>query len=72
MAKPVEVGTVGSYFELLSDPLHLRNRKHLLVEIMVIAVRVFCMRFFWTPEVPGRTIADQATLTAYVCSRTSP
>ena len=38
MAKLVDVGTIGSYFESLSDPRHLRNRKHLLVDIMVIAV----------------------------------
>jgi predicted transposase YbfD/YdcC len=38
MAKLIDVGTVGSYFESLSDPRHTRNRKHLLVDIMVIAV----------------------------------
>ena len=38
MAKLVDVGTIGSYFESLSDPRHRRNRKHLLVDIMVIAV----------------------------------
>ena len=38
MAKLVDVGTIGSYFESLSDPRHHRNRKHLLVDIMVIAV----------------------------------
>lgn len=38
MAKLVDVGTIGSYFESLSDPRHDRNRKHLLVDIMVIAV----------------------------------
>jgi predicted transposase YbfD/YdcC len=38
MAKLVDVGTIGSYFESLSDPRHWRNRKHLLVDIMVIAV----------------------------------
>ena len=30
--------TIGSYFESLSDPRHTRNRKHLLVDIVVIAV----------------------------------
>jgi predicted transposase YbfD/YdcC len=38
MAKLVDVGTIGSYFESLTDPRHSRNRKHLLVDIMVIAV----------------------------------
>jgi predicted transposase YbfD/YdcC len=34
----VNVGSIGSYFESLSDPRHTRNRKHLLVDIVVIAV----------------------------------
>lgn len=38
MAKLVDVGSLGSYFESLSDPRHTRNRKHLLVDIAVIAV----------------------------------
>lgn len=38
MAKLVDVGTIGCYFESLSDPRHDRNRKHLLVDVMVIAV----------------------------------
>ena len=38
MAKLVDVGSIGSYFESLSDPRHTRNRKHLLVDIVVIAV----------------------------------
>ena len=38
MAKFVDVGTIGCYFDSLSDPRHHRNRKHLLVDIMVIAV----------------------------------
>lgn len=38
MAKLVDVGAIGCYFESLSDPRHLRNRKHLLVDILVIAV----------------------------------
>jgi predicted transposase YbfD/YdcC len=33
-----DVGSIGSSFESLSDPRHLRNRKHLLVDITVIAV----------------------------------
>jgi predicted transposase YbfD/YdcC len=36
--KLVNVESVGSYFESLSDPRHTRNRKHLLVDIVVIAV----------------------------------
>src|SRR5947209_2819309 len=38
MAKFVDVGSIGCYFESLSDPRHTRNRKHLLVDIAVIAV----------------------------------
>ena len=38
VAKLVDVGSIGSYFESLSDPRHQRNRKHLLVDIAVIAV----------------------------------
>src|SRR3954447_20804392 len=38
VAKLVDVGSIGSYFESLSDPRHIRNRKHLLVDIAVIAV----------------------------------
>jgi predicted transposase YbfD/YdcC len=34
----VNVEAIGSYFQSLSDPRHLRNRKHLLVDIVVIAV----------------------------------
>lgn len=36
--KLVNIETIGSYFESLSDPRHTRNRKHLLVDIVVIAV----------------------------------
>jgi predicted transposase YbfD/YdcC len=38
MAKLVDVGSIGSYFESLSDPRHTRNRKHLLTDVIVIAV----------------------------------
>lgn len=38
MAKLIDIGSVGSYFESLSDPRHTRNRKHLLLDIIVIAV----------------------------------
>src|SRR3954469_16166791 len=38
VAKLVDVGSIGSYFESLSDPRHMRNRKHRLVDIAVIAV----------------------------------
>lgn len=34
----VDVRVVGSYFESLSDPRHTRNRKHLLVDIIVISI----------------------------------
>jgi predicted transposase YbfD/YdcC len=37
-AKLVNVESIGSYFESLSDPRHIRNRKHLLVDIVVISV----------------------------------
>jgi predicted transposase YbfD/YdcC len=36
--KWVNVESIGSYFETLSDPRHPRNRKHLLLDIVVIAV----------------------------------
>jgi DDE_Tnp_1-associated len=36
--KWVNVESIGSYFESLSDPRHFRNRKHLLVDIVVISV----------------------------------
>jgi predicted transposase YbfD/YdcC len=38
MAKLIDVGPIASYFESLDDPRHARNRKHLLVDIAVIAV----------------------------------
>ena len=34
----VDVGSIGSHFESLSDPRHTRNRKHLLVDIVVISI----------------------------------
>ncbi|MFZ1994289.1 MAG: ISAs1 family transposase [Solirubrobacteraceae bacterium] len=36
--KWVNVESIGSYFQSLSDPRHTRNRKHLLVDIVVIAI----------------------------------
>jgi predicted transposase YbfD/YdcC len=36
--KLVNMESIGAYFESLSDPRHLRNRKHLLVDIVVISV----------------------------------
>lgn len=36
--KRVTVESIGSYFESLADPRHTRNRKHLLVDVVVIAV----------------------------------
>ena len=36
--KLVNVESIGSYFESLSDPRHSRNRKHLLGDVIVIAV----------------------------------
>jgi predicted transposase YbfD/YdcC len=34
----VNVESIGSYFQSLPDPRHTRNRKHLLVDVVVIAV----------------------------------
>src|SRR3954447_14001207 len=36
--KWVNVETIGSYFQSLTDPRHTRNRKHLLVDVVVISV----------------------------------
>lgn len=36
--KCIDVRIVGSYFESMSDPRHTRNRKHLLVDIIVISI----------------------------------
>ena len=36
--KLVNVESIGSYFESLSDLRHFRNRKHLLVDVVVISV----------------------------------
>jgi predicted transposase YbfD/YdcC len=36
--KWVNVESIGSYFESLTDPRHTRNRKHLLLDVVVIAV----------------------------------
>lgn len=38
MAKLVDVESIASYFQSLSDPRHTRNRKHRLVDIAVIGV----------------------------------
>src|SRR6185369_4447792 len=38
VAKLIDVGSIACYFESLSDPRQTRNRKHRLVDIMVIAV----------------------------------
>jgi len=37
-AKRLNVESLGSYFESLADPRHTRNRKHLLVDVIVISV----------------------------------
>ncbi len=34
----VDVGSLGSHFESLTDPRHKRNRKHQLVDIIVISI----------------------------------
>lgn len=38
MAQLVDVGSIACYFESLSDPRHTRNRKHLLVDVIVVSV----------------------------------
>ena len=38
MAKLLDVGSLASYFGSLDDPRHTRNRKHRLVDIVVITV----------------------------------
>jgi hypothetical protein len=37
-AKHVAVEAIGSYFECMTDPRHTRNRKHQLLDIVVLAV----------------------------------
>jgi predicted transposase YbfD/YdcC len=36
--KLVNVESIGSYFQSLPDPRHTRNRRHLLIDVVVIAV----------------------------------
>jgi hypothetical protein len=36
--KWTDIGSIGTHFESLSDPRHWRNRKPLLLDIVVIAV----------------------------------
>lgn len=38
MAKLVDVGSIGSYFQSLSDPRQAKNRKHGLVDVAVLAL----------------------------------
>ena len=38
MAKLVDIESIGSYFQSLTDPRHMRNRKHLLGDVIVIVV----------------------------------
>ena len=38
VAKQIDLGSLASYFESLDDPRHERNRKHLLVDVLVICV----------------------------------
>jgi hypothetical protein len=59
MAKIVDVGSIGPYFESLSDPRHTRNRKHLMVDIASqkpfhVASRLGSVtRFQPTPRTPA-------------------
>jgi len=39
LARLVDVGSIGSCFESLSGPRHMRKRKHLTVDIAIIAIR---------------------------------
>ena len=56
--KWVNVESIGSYFESLSDPRHTRNRKHLLVDVVVIAVCGMCAgAMVRRPSIAGRRIA---------------
>ncbi|HSP54315.1 MAG TPA: transposase family protein, partial [Dehalococcoidia bacterium] len=36
--KWVNVESIGSYFQSLCDPRHVRNRKHLLLDVVVISI----------------------------------
>ena len=36
--KLVDVENIGAYFESLSDPRHERNRKHKLIDVIVISI----------------------------------
>jgi predicted transposase YbfD/YdcC len=38
VAKLIDIESIGSHFESLEDPRHTRNRKHLLVDIIIICV----------------------------------
>ena len=38
VAQQIDVGSIASYFESLDDPRHERNRKHLLVDVILICV----------------------------------
>ncbi len=40
MAELVDVGSIGSNFESLDDPRHMRNRRHLFADIAVCGI--FC------------------------------
>ena len=54
MAKLVDVGFIASYFESLDDPRHTPDRRHLLVDIAVIAVcTIICERLRWTHRHPS-------------------
>ena len=34
----VTLGEIVKHFELLSDPRHARNRRHLLIDVIVIVI----------------------------------
>lgn len=38
MAKLIDIESIASYFQSLDDPRHRKNRKHLLVDIIIICV----------------------------------
>ena len=73
--KLVDVGSIASYFESLDDPRHTRNRKHLLVDIAVIAVCGIicgCDGPHRHPRSPGPNTANPGWLSTSPCPTASP
>ncbi len=73
MAKLVDVASIASYFESLDDPRHTRNRKHLLVDIAVIAVcAILCGCDGPPPSIAGPSTATPGWLNTSPCPTASP